>query len=123
MFLCRTYGALRLQEITRPGFSRSVFRLFSALCFARLYFVVGCFRVGSGCVRSFRSFGCFRLIGAFPVIRALFSNLFRMLKIPVLSDSQPPEYPQDEASDAGGQRQPAAGLSPPAAGRGEDDTA
>ncbi|MFQ7387218.1 MAG: hypothetical protein ACLRM8_06150 [Alistipes sp.] len=46
-FLCpyaeRTYGALRLPEITLSGFSRSVFRLFSIVCFARLYYVVGCF--------------------------------------------------------------------------------
>lgn len=126
-FLCphaeRTYGALRLPEITLSGFSRSVFRLFSIVCFARLYYVVGCFRVVSGCARSFRSFGRFRPIGAFPVIRALFSRLFRMPQIPVLSDSQPPECPQDEASDGGGQRQPTAGLPPPPAGSGGDDAA
>lgn len=126
-FLCpyaeRTYGALRLPEITLSGFSRSVFRLFSIVCFARLYFVVGCFRVVSGCARSFRSFGRFRPIGAFPVIHALFSRLFRMPQIPVLSDSQPPECPQDEASDGGGQRQPTAGLPSPPAGSGRDDAA
>lgn len=71
----------------------------------------------------FSAFRSFPTDWCFPVIRTLFSNLFRIPKIPVLSDSQPPEYPQDEASDAGGLRQPATGLSPPAAGRGEDDTA
>lgn len=126
-FLCpyaeRTYGALRLPEITLSGFSRSVFRLFSIVCFARLYYVVGCFRVVSGCARSFRPIGRKRPKGAFPVIHALFSRLFRVPQIPVLSDSQPPECPQNEASDGGGQCQPTAGLPPPAAGRGEDDTA
>ena len=126
-FLCpyaeRTYGALRLPEITLSGFSRSVFRLFSIVCFARLYFVVGCFCVVSGCALSFRPFGRFRPIGAFPVIHALFSRLFRMPQIPVLSDPQPPERPQDEASDGGGQRQPTAGLSSPPAGSGGDDAA
>lgn len=105
-FLCpyaeRTYGALRLPEITLSGFSRSVFRLFSIVCFARLYYVVGCFCVVSGCARSFRPIGRKRPKGAFPVIHALFSRLFRMPQIPVLSDPQPPERPQDEASDGGG---------------------
>ena len=59
----------------------------------------------------------------FPVIRALFSRLFRMPQIPVLSDSQPPECPQDEASDGGGQCQPTAGLPSPPAGSGGDDAA
>ena len=59
----------------------------------------------------------------FPVIHALFSRLFRMPQIPVLSDPQPPERPQDEASDGGGQRQPTAGLSSPPAGSGGDDAA
>lgn len=126
-FLCpyaeRTYGDLRLPEITLSGFSRSVFRLFSIVCFARLYYVVGCFRVVSGCTLSFRPFGRFRPIGAFPVIHALFSRLFRMPQIPVLSDSQSPECPQDEASDGGGQRQPTAGLPLPPAGSGGDDAA
>lgn len=126
-FLCpyaeRTYGALRLPEITLSGFSRSVFRLFSIVCFARLYYVVGCFCVVSGCARSFRPIGRKRPKGAFPVIHALFSRLFRMPQIPVLSDPQPPERPQDEASDGGGQRQPTAGLSSPPAGSGGDDAA
>ena len=126
-FLCpyaeRTYGVLRLPEITLSGFSRSVFRLFSIVCFARLYYVVGCFRVVSGCARSFRPIGRKRPKGAFPVIHALFSRLFRMPQIPVLSDPQPPERPQDEASDGGGQRQPTAGLSSPPAGSGGDDAA
>ena len=126
-FLCpyaeRTYGALRLPEITLSGFSRSVFRLFSIVCFARLYYVVGCFCVLSGCARSFRPIGRKRPKGAFPVIHALFSRLFRMPQIPVLSDSQPPECPQDEASDGGGQCQPTAGLPPPPAGSGGDDAA
>ena len=126
-FLCphaeRTYGALRLPEITLSGFSRSVFRLFSIVCFARLYYVVGCFCVLSGCVRSFRPIGRKRPKGAFPVIHALFSRLFRMPQIPVLSDSQPPECPQNEASDGGGQCQPTAGLPSPPAGSGGDDAA
>lgn len=46
-----------------------------------------------------------------------------MPQIPVLSDSQPPECPQDEASDGGGQCQPTAGLPPPPAGSGGDDAA
>ena len=112
-----------MPEITLSGFSRSVFRLFSIVCFARLYYVVGCFRVVSGCTLSFRPFGRFRPIGAFPVIHALFSRLFRMPQIPVLSDSQSPECPQDEASDGGGQRQPTAGLPLPPAGSGGDDAA
>lgn len=116
-FLCpyaeRTYGALRLPEITLSGFSRSVFWLFSIVCFARLYYVVGCFCLVSGCARSFRPIGRKRPKGAFPVIHALFSRLFRVPQIPVLSDSQPPECPQDEASDGGGQCQPTAGLPPP----------
>ena len=108
-FLCphaeRTYGALRLPEITLSGFSRSVFRLFSIVCFARLYYVVGCFCVLSGCVRSFRPIGRKRPKGAFPVIHALFSRLFRMPQIPVLSDSQPPECPQkDRKSSVSQQR-------------------
>lgn len=126
-FLCpyaeRTYGALRLPEITLSGFSRSVFRLFSIVCFARLYYVVGCFCVVSGCARSFRPIGRKRPKGAFPVIHALFSRLFRVPQIPVLSDSQPPECPQDEASDGGGQCQPTAGLPSPLAGSGGDDAA
>ena len=126
-FLCpyaeRTYGALRLPEITLSGFSRSVFRLFSIVCFARLYYVVGCFCVVSGCARSFRPIGRKRPKGAFPGINALFSRLFRMPQIPGLSDPQPPERPQDEASDGGGQRQPTAGLSSPPAGSGGDDAA
>ena len=126
-FLCphaeRTYGALRLPEITLSGFSRSVFRLFSIVCFARLYYVVGCFCLVSGCARSFRPIGRKRPKGAFPVIHALFSRLFRVPQIPVLSDSQPPECPQDEASDGGGQCQPTAGLPSPLAGSGGDDAA
>ena len=70
-FLCpyaeRTYGVLRLPEITLSGFSRSVFRLFSIVCFARLYYVVGCFRVVSGCALSFRPFGRKRPKGAMSV--------------------------------------------------------
>ena len=46
-----------------------------------------------------------------------------MPQIPVLSDSQPPECPQDEASDGGGQCQPTAGLPSPPAGSGGDDAA
>ena len=88
--------------------------------------VVFCCRVFSRRLRLRPIFSAFRLFPTdwcFPVIHALFSKLFRMSKTPVLPDSQPPEYPQDEASDVGGQRQPATGLPPPAAGRGEDDTA
>ena len=87
--------------------------------------VVFCCRLFSRRLRLRQIFSVFRSfpIGAFPVIHALFSRLFRMPQIPVLSDSQPPECPQDEASDGGGQRQPTAGLPSPPAGSGRDDAA
>ena len=126
-FLCpyaeRTYGALRLPEITLSGFSRSVFRLFAI----SVSFLPGCTMssavfasspvasdlfgqsVGNDRKALFRSFAlCFQdFFGC---------RKFRFYLIP-----GPPECPQDEASDGGGQCQPTAGLPSPPAGSGGDD--
>lgn len=106
-------NTLHLPRVALSKFSQDIFQLFSVIYFTQLCCIINYFYIISNYTQSFQPVNQGQPGNTFPIVRTLFSELFQVPRVPILSSPRPPRHPRSRTSSNNKRHRPATKLSSP----------